>query len=614
MVAVMKPESTSQPFHNVRHIIERVQDLENLHAPLMAQRTLTRDLLSGGEGAVVAILGKTAVQKAKAQGKDPYRLLPISNLLLKAMDRQAQRLGIPPTLKVLPTKDTATARDHAEKREMVIEWLDHESRLELQLPTMSRWVPGYGFGVWLLKQRTTPEGIRFAHVAQRDPYDCYPSEWGPDQEPDELAIKRRIPTSKFRRMFPQLFQTSGAAAAFSDSGRALHTGAETSGGWEGTQFVTDSQTVWEFYDVTGTYLLHWDSQRVLGFWPNPISRPPFVIERRASFGKLSGQWDDHIGMMSSLARMHALATIFAQDNVLTETNVIGEVLSGQYKKGRGAINKLAPGSTVEKPVNQANFQVFTQIDRIERLLRNAASYPVAADGESPLSFLTGQGLDNLMGGISAEIREYQTLRRWSLKDLDSKRLEWDEKVYGGQTRTLTGDRKDASFSVSYDPSAVIDGNWRTQRKFGAMAGFDEPQKIVAGLQLLGAGVLDPETLAEELDGIDSYKTIRERNIGFTSMDRLYDVLSQQAQAGDPRATMALVELAKSPSKATEVLEKFFTPEGDALSPEEAAIAQGGLPTEGAGGGGGGDLQTMLARLTQGGQAQGGVQTVTSREI
>ena len=34
-----------------------------------------------------------------------------------------------------------------------------------------------------------------------------------------------------------------------------------------------------------------------------------------------------------------------------------------------------------------------------------------------------------------------------------------------------------------------------------MAGYDEPQKIVTGLQLLQAGIIDTQTLQENLDGL-----------------------------------------------------------------------------------------------------------------
>ena len=43
-----------------------------------------------------------------------------------------------------------------------------------------------------------------------------------------------------------------------------------------------------------------------------------------------------------------------------------------------------------------------------------------------------------------------------------------------------------------------------------MAGFDEPQKIVTGLQLLQAGVIDTETLQDNIDGLENIQKVQER--------------------------------------------------------------------------------------------------------
>ena len=49
------------------------------------------------------------------------------------------------------------------------------------------------------------------------------------------------------------------------------------------------------------------------------------------------------------------------------------------------------------------------------------------------------------------------------------------------------------YSEKYNPSSDIMGSYKTRRVYGAMAGYDEPQKIVTGLQLLQAGIIDKET-------------------------------------------------------------------------------------------------------------------------
>ena len=54
------------------------------------------------------------------------------------------------------------------------------------------------------------------------------------------------------------------------------------------------------------------------------------------------------------------------------------------------------------------------------------------------------------------------------------------------------------------------GSYKTRRVYGAMAGYDEPQKIVTGLQLLQAGIIDKQTLQENLDGLDNLVRVNDR--------------------------------------------------------------------------------------------------------
>ena len=113
---------------------------------------------------------------------------------------------------------------------------------------------------------------------------------------------------------------------------------------------------------------------------------------------------------------------YNEDAVFTETNIVGEIESGKYRKGRFAVNYLTPGSQVSKPVNNLPYQLFQQVDRLERHLRLGAAYPVSDDGQSPNSFVTGRGLEELGQSASLHVREYQSVLANALEELDAKRL------------------------------------------------------------------------------------------------------------------------------------------------------------------------------------------------
>jgi len=62
--------------------------------------------------------------------------------------------------------------------------------------------------------------------------------------------------------------------------------------------------------------------------------------------------------------------------------------------------------------------------------------------------------------ISLEVREYQTVLAQALELLDSARLEWDERLYGGRRKPLVGYARDGvPFAETYDPSADINGDY-----------------------------------------------------------------------------------------------------------------------------------------------------------
>ena len=126
-------------------------------------------------------------------------------------------------------------------------------------------------------------------------------------------------------------------------------------------------------NIEGTYIVHVASKKIVDFVPNPLkSGPSFVVAKRFSFDRLQGQFDQVVGLMASMAKINILSVIAMEDAVFTETNIVGEIESGQYRKGRNSINYLTPGSQVVKPTTNLPYQLFEQVGRLERQLRVVA--------------------------------------------------------------------------------------------------------------------------------------------------------------------------------------------------------------------------------------------------
>ena len=914
-------------------ILARASELKRDHDTSANSRTKVRAILNGGLPAIQALLGSHVTDDN----------LPWPNLMLSGLTRLAQKIGNRPDVRVDPPNDSDNElpRKRAERRERIVEAYDLADRLELQLPQVGRWLPGYGFAVWTIGARLSPEGLAYPHAELRDPYDCYPSAWGVDQQPDELAIWRRITPTEAKRLYPEYASMIDTRTNSRSSGGVVLGGqgrwANTAG--RGLQIV-------EFYDADGLHILLPDIQKRVAFTANPLeSGPSFVVVKRFAFDQLAGQYDHTMGLMAAQAKLNVLEIIATTDGVMTEalaldtplptprgwttmgevekgdllfgvdglpvevtsateiqhdrasyrvtfedgtsvvasdghlwtvkvagqsrpakvrttqemvddgrrfrvpaskpwklpeadlpidpymlglwlgdgtstnavitagdrdvievernigqagyttkrvstrpdraemvyvsepgarkglkgsglhgklrmnglmgnkhvpkiylrgsidqrtallqglmdsdgtigrvggcrfsnsneriidgimellrslgeipvkkwiadersrsggywlvtftsrhvmpfrlerkadrvrwhnrgpkwvtirsiepiadsvpvrciavasndglflagpgahtthnTNIFGEIVGGgQYQKGRHKTNFFTPGSSVEKPSSNLPYQTFEQNNRLERQFRLVAGYPIQDDAQSPVSFATGKGLEELSTSTSNEVSEYHKVLKFGLQDIDAKRLEWDDKVSPETVKPLVGVRGGVPFVEKYRPRTHINGDYRTRRAYGAMASLDDTTGIVASLQLLGAEAIDVLTVQENIRGLDNLTKINERIADKKASDTLREILVANAQNGDPRAIQVFIEqMPEGDEKQS--LKKFFTSDEPQMSEEEEAFLNGPQGLEALGGGGGlpPDLTTVMSRLQQGGGTQGGAQSV-----
>ena len=545
-------------------LLIKTDDLKGMHehSGHYEYRDRVRSIMNGGSNGIAALLGNDA--------KNYDTDLPIPNLINSGLEHLAQKLGRMPDIKVDSYADSERAKGKAEKLERIVSSLDKNSKMDMQMPQAARWLPGYGFCVWIIRQKMSPDGIMYPHAELRDPYDCYPGYYGPDQDPKELALIRLVPTAVIKQMYPQAQVMVDESSQFPSgySKFKYHDGFQRS--WDNQ--LADGVELVEYYNEEGTYVFLPDTKQILDYTPNPLkSGPRFVISKRFSFDRLTGQYDHVLGLMAAMAKINVLSIIAMEDSVFTETNIIGELESGNYKRGRLSVNYLSPGSQVSKPPNNIPYQLFTQIDRIERQLRVGSSYPVSDDAISPNSFVTGRGLQELLSSVDLNVKEYQLSLKTAMEELDYKRLEMDEALNGQTKKPMAGYLNGTAYAEQYTPATDIKGMFKTRRIYGVMAGFDEPTKIVSGLQLLQAGIIDKETLQENMDGLDNVQKINDRILKDEAERTLFETLKIQASQGDEKATMALVQIYKNPNSMQKILDKFYTAEDPEIPEPEAAL-------------------------------------------
>ncbi len=563
----------------VDNIIDRVVELKTLHDKAIPDRDKFRRIINGGVDGIRELLGPNAAMA----GAD----LPAPNLLLSALDRVAQKIGRVPNLEVplSVNKDSIRAKDRRDKLERIVHAYDEHQNLTMQLPQVGRWLAGYGFVVWTIETKFDSNGYPYPCASLRDPYDCYPGYYGTAQQPEELAVVRRIPEPDLVKMYPELkgyFNTKKkrqAPGGVSVSGNvALNAGNEER--WETSR---GGEVLVEYMNDLGTHVVHVASKKIVDFVPNPLkSGPAFVVAKRFSFDALQGQFDQVIGLMSAMAKINIMSVIAMEDAVFTETNIVGELESGKYRKGRHSVNYLSPGTQVVKPVTNLPYQLFDQVSRLERHLRVVAGYPVQDDAISPNSFVTGRGLEELQSGVGAMTKEYHTILANALQQVDSKRLEYDEVVHGNIKRSISGVYRGSVFEENYTPDRDINGAYKTVRKYGAMASFDEPQKIVTGLQLLQAGIIDKQTMQEEMDGLDNLQMVNDRITKEKAERVLFESLLAQAQQGNLQAMGALSSIYSDPKNMVDILENFFADAQEEQEEQQEMMQQALMAQQGGG--------------------------------
>jgi len=591
----------------LEHVLDRSRILKNLAN--ITDRERIRAVMNGGAEGVQAVMNSAAMSQQLSLPAGFSVDLPTANIMHSGMERQSQKIGRPPTLKtdMIPTRDTNKAREAAEKRARIVTGWDETASFDMQFPQIARWLIGYGYTLHVIRERTFG-GETYPVAELRDPFNVYPGQWGVDQQPSEVAIYRRVTRRDMKNIFPHVREKM-ASIDNARKGNAIQGYAQISG-WEGKG--SDTVTVIEYMCDDGTYIVCPEYSMMCSFIPNPLtSGPAFVMIKKYSFDQLQGQFHHAFGLMAMMAKLNILGLIGVEDSTFRETNVIGEMKGNTYKRGRFSYNEFEPGTRIEKPTSDQLQQTWQAINILERQFRVVSGYDVAQDGQSPNSFATGQGIRELGSSADLAVREYQTAIGHGVELIDRKRLEWEEKMHPETEKRVIWYEGGTQFEEKYTPSKDIDQDYRTQRIYGAMATFDENSKIVAGLQLVQARIMDRRTMQENLDGFHNVSLINQRIDEDQAREMLLQSLGMRAQQGDPTADMALVEIMDSPEDITKILKKLFTPEAPEPSAEEMAMMAGqgqpGMPgEEGLEGGPPPGVQTILSQMESAG---GGVQMV-----
>lgn len=596
-------------------VLDRVNELIEARSNTLPALMRTAQMMDGGERAVAALLAGHHDHKLKD--------MPIANYMRDAAEAFAGRLAAIPDLRVDPpstgraSDENETRTRSAEKRARIVASYDDDlaDGVAERIPMMARWVPGAGYAVWTIRPIMV-NGFPYPRSELRNPLDTALAQWTPVTRPEDCGFVYTKPVKQLVHEYPEhAHRLSRNDEASGMSGAVLLDRHRDGLG----------VTVVEYHDRNGTWWLVPDKQLLLDFVENPLeSGPSFEAFTKFNYNRLRGEYDDMIGPMISMARLHILSELAIRKDVAQPTNLFtgpGGALSGPYKQGFNKVNIFDPNARVEIPRGSAQFQAWQQLDRLERQMRIEGQAPLQDSGESPMSFVTGRGMNALTERVERTVREYQRVFKAGLQRLDAKRLEYDERSWPDISKPMQGVRQGAAFSETYKPSTHIRGNFRTRREYGAMASVDEAVRLngLALMQQLGwTSAKWSRTQLDELGIPDTQmeEQIRHERAEEAFQQMLLMAVNNPEHPEHMRALQLVVESLPQ-GRTRDLAEKWLTERGEELAEAEEAMLGMGQPTPApqdvlaalAGGGGAGPDPVTLARVTQGGEAQGGTQLV-----
>jgi hypothetical protein len=249
-------------------------------------------------------------------------------------------------------------------------------------------------------------------------------------------------------------------------------------------------------------------------------------------------------------------------------------------------------------------QAFNAVEQLKSEQWLGSMSSEARSGITDASVITGRGMQELAAGFNSQIAVGQTVIKAGLKRAMALAFSIDEVFFGDREKEIRGNDSGVPYSVKYRARKDIDGDHSIDISYGFAAGLDPNRALVFLLQADGAGLVSKDyirrALPVDLNAAEEEKKIfieQSRNSIMLAFSALSQSLPQMVQmGGDPLAIISqqakFIELLGKGKDVEVAAREALTPPEP--SPEAAAPAGPGAPTDGASAAGGGDLGFGLA--------------------
>lgn len=547
-----------------------------MRSPIIDQMTQVRDAYNND---MVVALPEMDRQEASM----------IANLIGSGIDKTAMKVAsVTPNLwfPAVEPGNRGSERRAANRRRAVMGQWDAD-RLGLKMRRRARHLIGYGASPVILRP-DFESGIARRDV--RDPLSAYPA---PSADPDDVTPENIL--FQFQRTLTWL------KTRYPDQMNALHKGKNP--------MPSDRYDLLEYADGDETVLVVIGQPRngqedprsavpgagvvELNRTVNRTGRCLAVMPGRITLDRLTGQFDQLIGIARMQAKLMALEVIavekgvFPDQYLVSRPNEQAKFLQGPFEGRTGFIN-VVQGGEMHSEQLQPGYQTGPMLDRLERNQRVSGGIPSEFGGESATNVRTGKRGDAIMAEvIDTVVQETQELLAMSLQE-ETKRSVEVQKAYWP--------KKGRMFIVDFDVPKGKNPDYTPEKDFETsyctvtypMAGTDANGLIVGAGQRIGLGTMSKRAFME----IDPMIPDPQRELDRVQYEALETAalqsIQQQAASGalplaDVAAIMKMVVLDKEDlvSAIMKAQAAAQARQAAPVAPDDPA-AQAGLGTPGDG--------------------------------
>lgn len=269
---------------------------------------------------------------------------------------------------------------------------------------------------------------------------------------------------------------------------------------------------------------------VLVHAPNKLGKCYYVCKRRpGADDEARGAYDDVVWIQLARHRMQMLAMEAADIAVRAPLVVPPDV--NDVPMGPGAIIHTQAGA---QAVGRARLdippQTFGTIEQLKQELQVGAMAPEARTGNIGNANITGQGVQELLGGWSSQIASAQTVFKEALAQVICLCFMVDTLYWPNEKKTVRGQDAGVPYEITYAAKDDIAGDYTVDIQYGMYAGLDPNRALVLTLQSQAAGLISKDFARRQLPaGLNAAD--EEKKIEIEAMrDSILQALSAMAQS------------------------------------------------------------------------------------